>query len=178
MLPAGTGPAGKWSGKEEYKMRALLVIDMQEDYVGESRDRKRFPYHPEILIPRINQRIQDFQSEGNLVVYILNRFFYQSRKYTPQLVRGISVVSDKTFVKNRISCFSNPELTRFLRENHVVELETVGVDGNYCVAASARAGVKKGFSVLFNQQCVEAAKADRFGKTVARLKAADVAVAG
>jgi nicotinamidase-related amidase len=157
-------------------MKALLVIDMQEDYVGENRNKKRFPYHPETLIPRINQRIQDFNSEGNLVVYILNRFFYQSKRYTPQLVQGLRIVNDKTFVKNRVSCFTNPELTRFLRENHVTELETVGVDGNYCVAASARAGVKKGFSVLFNQQCVEAAKKDRFGKTITRLKAGKVVV--
>ena len=157
-------------------MKALLVIDMQEDYIGENRNRKRFPYHPEILIPRINQRIGDFHSEGNLVVYILNRFFYQSKRYTPQLVQGLRIVSDKTFVKNRISCFSNPELIRFLSENHVKELETVGIDGNYCVAASARAGVKQGFSVLFNQQCVEAAKKDRFEKTIIRLKAANVTV--
>jgi nicotinamidase-related amidase len=56
-------------------MKALLVIDMQEDYVGEKRNEKRFPYHPEILIPRINQRISDFTSERNLVLYVMNRFF-------------------------------------------------------------------------------------------------------
>ena len=157
-------------------MKALLVIDMQEDYIGENRNRKKFPYDPEILVPRINQRIEDFHSEGDLVVYILNRFFYQSKRYTPQLVPGLRIVSDKTFVKNRANCFSNPELTRFLRENHVAELETVGIDGNYCVAASAQAGVKKRFSVLFNQQCIEAAKTDRFRETIARLKAANVTV--
>lgn len=157
-------------------MRALLVIDMQEDYVGENRNRKQFPYHPEILIPRINQRIERFSSEGNLVVYILNRFFYQSKKYIPQLVQGLNIASDRTFVKNRANCFSNRELTCYLCENNVSAVETVGVDGNYCVAVSARAGVKEGFSVLFNQRCVEAAKTDRLGKTITRLKAANVTV--
>lgn len=157
-------------------MKALLVIDMQEDYMGEMRDKKRFPYHPERLIPRINERIQNYKNEGNLVVYVLNRFFYQSRRYSPQPVQGLTMVSDHIFIKKRMNSLSSPALAGFLRENNITELEMVGVDGNYCVAASARSGVKNGFSVLFNRQCVEAAKPDQFEKTMSRLKASNVSV--
>lgn len=162
--------------KEDCWVKALLVIDMQEDYIGATRDKRRFPYHPERLIPKVNERIQNFKNEGNLVVYILNRFFYQNKKYVPHLVEGLSVVSDHIFIKNRMNCFSNPALTCFLLENHIAELELVGIDGNYCMAASARGGVKNKFSVLFNQRCIEAAKGDKFGKTIRRLRASDVMV--
>lgn len=156
--------------------KALLVIDMQEDYVGETRNVRRFPYHSDILISRINQRIQDFNNESNLVVYILNRFFYQSKKITPQLVKGLNIVSDKVFIKNRASCFSNSELIRFLHENNVTELEMVWVDGNYCVAVSARAGMKHGFSVIFNQQCIEAAKTDKLKQIISSLQDASITI--
>lgn len=157
-------------------MKALLVIDMQEDYVGEMRDKRRFPYHPELLLPRINERIQEFKNEGNLVVYVLNRFFYQRKTYTPRPVQGLTMVSNHIFIKNRMNSFSNPALAGFLRENNISELEMVGVDGNYCVAASARSGVKNKFSVLFNRQCIEAAKVDKFEKTMSRLRASNVTV--
>ena len=157
-------------------MKALLVIDMQEDYVGEKRNARRFPYHPEILIPRINQRISDFNKEGSLVVYILNRFFYQSRKFIPEMVKGLNIASDHIFIKKRASCFSNSELNRFLRENNVTEVELAGVDGNYCVAASARAGIKNGLSVVLNRRCVEAAKIDRLKQTIRNFQSAGITI--
>ena len=40
-------------------MKALLVIDVQEDYFGEKRNVRRFPYHSDILVPRINQRVKE-----------------------------------------------------------------------------------------------------------------------
>lgn len=157
-------------------MKALLVIDVQEDYLGEKRNAKRFPYHSEILLPRINQRIEDCTEKKCLVIYILNRFFYQSKRFTPQLAKGLDVVSKNIFIKNRANCFSNTELSRFLRENNVTELELAGIDGNYCVAASARAGKKNGFSVIFNRQCIEAAKAERLRKTVSGLQNAGIII--
>jgi nicotinamidase-related amidase len=157
-------------------MKALLVIDVQEDYVGEKRNAKRFPYHSEILLPCINQRIKELSEENCLVVYILNRFFYQSKRFTPQPAKGLDVVSENIFIKNGVNCFSNPELIRFLHENNITELELVGIDGNYCVAASARAGRKNGFSVIFNQCCIEAAKLDNFKKTISSLQNAGIAI--
>lgn len=151
-------------------MKALLVIDVQEDYIGDKRNSKRFPYHSDVLLSRINQRIEDCTKENCLVVYILNRFFYQSRRFAPQLAKGLDAVSQNIFIKNRANCFTNPELIRFLHENSITELELVGIDGNGCVAASARAGKKNGFSILFNQQCIEAANTAIFEKTVGNLQ--------
>jgi nicotinamidase-related amidase len=157
-------------------MKALLVIDVQEDYVGEKRNTKRFPYHSENLLSHINQRTKDSTEKECLVIYILNRFFYQSKKFTPQPAKGLDVVFKSIFIKSRTNCFSNPDLTRFLHENNVTDLELVEIDGNYCVAASARAGKKKGFSVIFNQQCIEAAKMDNFKKAISSLQNAGIII--
>lgn len=157
-------------------MKALLVIDVQEDYVGEKRNSKRFPYHSDVLLSRINQRIKGCTEENCMVVYILNRFFYQSRRFIPRLVKGLDVVSQNIFIKNRANCFTNPKLIRFLHKNSITELELVGIDGNYCIAASARAGKKNGFSVLLNQPCIEAARTDRFGRTIRNLQKLGVTI--
>ena len=125
-------------------MDALLVVDVQEDYIGEGRNDRRF--------------------------------FYHSGRYTPQLAKGLDVVSGNIFVNQHANCFSNTELARFLRDNNVTGLELVGIDGNYCVAASARAGKRNGFSVLLDQKCVEAAKAGRFTRTVDGLRHAGITV--
>lgn len=157
-------------------MKALLVIDVQENYVGEQRNVRRFPYHSDVLVPRINQRIKECTKEEAFVVYILNRFFYQSKKFIPQLAKGLDVASNNIFIKRGVNCFTNPELIHFLRENNITELELVGIDGNYCVAASARAGMKNGFSVILNLRCIEAAKMNNFGKTVINLQNAGITI--
>ncbi|MFT8889897.1 MAG: isochorismatase family protein, partial [Ethanoligenens sp.] len=97
-------------------------------------------------------------------------------KFTPKLVKGLDIVSENIFIKSRTSCFSNSELIRFLHEKNVTELEMVGIDGNYCVSASARAGKKNGFLVIFNQNLIEAARTDKFKKTIASLQSASITI--
>jgi len=42
-------------------MKALIVIDMQEEYVGQKRNKKRYPYDSEQLIKNINLRIATYE---------------------------------------------------------------------------------------------------------------------
>jgi len=42
-------------------MKALIVIDMQEEYVGQKRNKKRYPYDSEQLIKNINSRIATYE---------------------------------------------------------------------------------------------------------------------
>jgi len=157
-------------------MKALLVVDMQEDYVGEIRNRKRFPYQSDVLIARIIQRISDCNKAGNLVIYVINRFFYQNKKYIPQPVKELNIGSIKIFNKNRASCFSDFNLLQYLHDNNITEVEIVGVDGNYCIAASARGGRKNGFSVTLNHSCIGIADQEKFRKTVVSLEKVGVRI--
>lgn len=56
------------------KMKCLLVIDMQEDYVRNKRNKKRYPYDEKKLILNINKKISEYPAE--MVFYITNKFWW------------------------------------------------------------------------------------------------------
>lgn len=153
-------------------MKYLLVIDMQEDYVGSARNKKQYPYKEEVLIDRVNQKILEYPKEN--VIYITNKFFYERANKTKKLVDGLMVVSDFVFEKRKSDCFSNKALLQFLQDKKVTELELVGVDGNYCVKASAKSGVLHGFAVTMYLPAVGVANQKKFEKTKQGLTKAGV----
>lgn len=148
-------------------MKCLLVIDMQEDYVGPGRNKKRYSYDAEGLIRRVNGRILTYPAES--VVYITNRFVWEFGTAAKKLVDGLAVVSKNIYEKKKSSGFSNEKLSGLLREMGADTLELVGVDGNYCVASTALDGIARGFSVICNRTCIGVSKPNRFAKTYLKL---------
>ena len=136
---------------------------MQEDYVGEKRDTKRYAYDTKKLISGINQRISQYPSES--VIYITNQFFWEIRSASKILVNGLNVVSSNGYIKKKSSALSNIMLMQYLRKMNVTSLELVGVDGNYCVANTALDGIKKGFTILCNECCIGASNKTKFERT-------------
>lgn len=153
-------------------MQYLLVIDMQEDYVGAGRNRKAYPYDEKLLIDTVNERIREYPTDA--VIYITNKFFWESGREQNKLVKGLKVVSSQVYEKRKSSCFSNKKLLEYLKKNNATSLELVGVDGNYCVGSSALEGIKKGFEVLFNESCVGVGKKKKFVKVKRKLEKSGV----
>lgn len=153
-------------------MRCLLVIDMQEDYVGKDRNIRRYPYNCDDLIKRINKQIKNYPASD--VIYITNRFFWENKKKPKKLVNGLSVVNTNIFEKRKQSCFSNEKLIEFLKAKGVDELEIVGVDGNYCVKSSALDGVKRGFGIICTIDCIGIGNKKKYRKTHNKLNNAKV----
>lgn len=149
-------------------MRFLLIIDMQEDYTGENRNRKRFPYDIEPLIDNVNNRIDSYSREH--IVYIKNQFFWESPKREKSLSKGMNVVSNQIFTKRNNNSFKNIEFASFLRERNVTELEIIGIDGNYCVKATAIAASKAGYEVFLNENCIGIADAKKYRKSKMKMK--------
>lgn len=149
-------------------MRFLLIIDMQEDYTGENRNRKRFPYDIEPLIDNVNNRIDSYSREH--IVYIKNQFFWESPKREKSLSKGMNVVSNQIFTKRNNNSFKNIEFANFLREKNVTELEIIGIDGNYCVKATAIAASKAGYEVVLNKNCIGIADAKKYRKSKMKMK--------
>lgn len=50
--------------------KALIVVDMQEDYIGES---SRYNYYPNIFIDKVNERIVSADKARILVIYVKNK---------------------------------------------------------------------------------------------------------
>jgi Amidases related to nicotinamidase len=149
-------------------MKCLLVIDMQEDYVGNTRNIRMYPYNAKELIYSINEKISKYPNES--VIYIVNRFFWEIGKNPKSLVDGLSVISNNVFEKRKASCFSNKQLLEYLRKINASELELVGVDGNYCVGSSAIDGIAKQYKILFNESLIGIGNYSKFKKMKKKLQ--------
>ena len=153
-------------------MKALIVIDMQDDYVGQTRNRKRYPYNTDLLIANINSRIVHYQNNGDIIIYIKNKGKHSVSPFTSEL----QIASDLVFEKDKAICFSNEPILKCLNRNSVKEIELVGVDGNSCVGMSANAGAKLGFHISISLSCVGTVNAERFVKTRERLLESNVLI--
>ena len=121
--------------------RALLVIDVQEDFTGRTA-KSPFPYkNSEELITSVSGAIKDASGKGFVVVYIRQEFAGFAGKIISRLFgRGtaiignsatqidqrISILNDNIFSKPKGDAFSNPELGKFLVEHQVDELFLTG----------------------------------------------------
>lgn len=135
--------------------KALLVIDMQNKYVGENHTRWCC-YDNELLINNINGKIEMYDSEN--VIYIVNvtkknfiNMFSPMKAYEGskdfEIVDGLSVVNCNIIKKYKGDAFSNPHLDKMLKEQEIDELELVGVDGSGCVALTAFGAIEAGYKV-------------------------------
>ena len=147
--------------------KALLVIDVQEIFLGESHA-VFFDYDRE-LVNNINGIIEE--NKENMVVYIYN-YMKQNfiNKFAPyhvyenthqaEPVKSLNIISGHKFAKYVGNAFSNPELDKFLKEKGVDMVEVVGVDGGGCVALTALSAVKKGYAVIVNDKGIGTIKAN------------------
>lgn len=136
--------------------KALLVVDVQEEYIGRYEDG---------LLKRINQRIEKAEVDSELIIYIENIKVLSLKEKKSPFATGLHIVSTHVFSKKKVSAFSNYELVNFLKEKGINSLEIVGIDGNYCVFGTAKEGKKHFNSVTVNCDCVGVMNDQRFEKT-------------
>jgi len=151
---------------------ALIVVDMQEDYIGSSRGKKTHLYNADLLISNINAKIEQYHKNGDMIIYIQN----VAKGKKSSFVNELHIASELVYEKNKASCFTNHELNTFLIENNIKKVELVGIDGNYCVGMSALEGVNLGFTVKLILECIGVAKTEKFIKMKERLLNAGVII--
>lgn len=149
-------------------MRYLLIIDMQEDYIGEKRNKKKFPYDVKTLIDNVNHKINSYSKE--YIIYIKNQFFWESKKREKLLSKEMNVVSNQIFTKRNINTFKNVKFVDFLKEKNVTKLEIIGIDGNYCVKATAITASKLGYEVFLNENCIGSADTKKYEKSKTKME--------
>ena len=161
--------------------KALFVIDLQEDFIGEQRNKKRFCYkNDKKLIESTNQEIEKNDKEGNSIIYIkqmypMNFFFTKVMKLSnTDLVKGLKIGSNHIFTKSKPSAFSNPDLVQFLQEQEVNTILITGIDEGGCVSATAWEANKLGFKVEVLVECVDTVFDRKVLRYRKKLKAAGV----
>lgn len=133
---------------------ALLVIDMQNDYLSENR-MKRFAYDTEGLVGRVNRLIHRYSEAGHDVIYIrhiiqnlpTNRLLFGysiAGTDGAELYNGLDIVSDYIFDKLFGDALSNRQLRALIRQKGHGHLYLCGLDECGCVAATALGAKKRG----------------------------------
>jgi nicotinamidase/pyrazinamidase len=149
--------------------KALLVIDVQEDFTGRTA-KPPFPYkNSKELITSVNEAIENAAGKGFKIVYIRQEFDGFAGKVISRLfgkgtaVKGrpgteiderISIVNDNVFPKPKGDAFSNPDLSKFLVEHNVNELFLTGLDAEFCVYHTAKGALNRGYKVNIIPNCI------------------------
>ncbi len=142
--------------------KAVLVIDVQEDFIGKSAHPSRQYKNSDNIIEAMNRVIEEARVRNYRVVYIrqeyegiwaqfLSKTLFGGRglpgRPGTQIDKRVMMVSEDIFTKRIGDAFSNPALSDFLIANQVDELLLVGLDVQYCVHATAQGALNRGYKV-------------------------------
>lgn len=133
---------------------ALLVIDMQNDYLYEKR-MKRFAYNTDELVGHVNGLIRQYSATGRDIIYIrhiiqnlpTNRvLFGYSLAGTEgaELYGCLDIASGYIFDKLVGDALSNRKLRALIEDKGYVQLHLCGLDECGCVASTALGAKKRG----------------------------------
>lgn len=159
--------------------KILLVIDMQNEFVGVNRS----PFHKYDtikLISAVNDCIRQYDSHDIIyITQIMKRNLINSLApfkvfdgtENAELAKEIEVVSDQIFKKYKGDAFSNEALDRKLKELGANEVEVVGIDGGGCVALTALGAIRHGYRVTMNTKAIGTLLVKRADRLNRKLKA-------
>lgn len=176
MIYANTRPTtGAQIGAYVAPQTALIIIDIQEDYTG-PQAKKRYR-DGDRIIASSNALLEQARQKGMPVVYIENVIdnplisFFAGGVNAPGAPgtatdrRIVKVPGAKTFTKNRSDAFINPELDAFLRQNQVNRILITGLDAAFCVNATTRGALNRGYKVTLFPEGI----ATESGKSIDKL---------
>lgn len=138
--------------------KALLVIDVQEDYTG-AKGKQPIPFkNAAAQIAAINRLIDSVSKSGMKVAYIRQVFDnnFITRIFVGRTIDGlpgteldsrIKIINRNDFTKKISDAFSNQRLEEFLIQNQVDEVYLVGLDAAYCVYYTALGALNRGYKV-------------------------------
>lgn len=164
---------------------ALLVMEMQNDYLWEKR-KEKFTYDTNTLLTAVNAAITRAAAAGQDVLYIAQIFpdtptnhlamgFCIEQTAGAKLHPDLQIVSEYYFEKNTADLFTDADFRAFAEEKGYTVLQFCGLDECGGIAGTAKAAAAAGLTA----EILQAACATRFdtrqkGKTRMQLKAAGV----
>ena len=164
---------------------ALLVIDMQNDYLCEKR-MKRFAYDTEGLVSSVNRIIHQYNAEGRDVIYIrhiiqnlpTNRLLFGysiAGTEGAELYKGLDIVSDYIFDKLVGDALSNKKLRQLIERKGYDALHLCGLDARGCVASTALGAAKRGYKVeILREGIATVFEGRKVARTMEKLRRAGV----
>lgn len=157
--------------------KALIVIDMQNDYLWEKR-KKMFNYDTATLTAEVNSAIARYKEDGAFIIYVAQIFpniptnklfigFSIDGTEGAKFYNGMDVVSDLYFEKKFPNSFTAKKFKAHMKEMDYSEITVCGLDLCGCVGSTALGAVK----VCSNVSLIDKATGTRFkDKKVASMK--------
>ena len=141
--------------------KALLVIDMQNDYLWDKR-KTMFTYDTDKLTGDINRLIAIYGDRGYDIIYIKHILpklmwgvgFSIKGTVGAELYGGLNVVSDLCFEKNRSDTYTSKAFREYMKEQNYSEVAICGLDECGCVGATAKGAVKTDVKVVMIENCI------------------------
>ena len=156
-------------GLEMSEKKAVIVIDLQKDYLWSKR-KSMFTYDTDKLIGNVNSAITEYKEKGYDIIYIkhiLPRLLWGvgfSIKGTEgaELYDGLDIVSELCFEKNKSDSYTSRDFRKHMEKTGYTEVVLMGLDECGCVGATAKGAVKTGAKVRMLEKCI----ASRFPETI------------
>jgi nicotinamidase/pyrazinamidase len=163
--------------------KALVVLDIQEEYPATSLRQPVTSLPPNRMISTVNRLIDKAAETEMEVVYIRQVFsnnlfvrLHGGRRQGRVIVdRRIKLINGNDFEKNRTDAFSSRQFEQFLLDKNVNELYLVGVDAAYCVYYTALGALNRGYKVTVVKDAV--LSRSNMAKVLARFRRKNIAIA-
>ena len=141
--------------------KALIVIDMQNDYLWEKR-KPMFTYDTEKLVGNVNLAIDSYRENGYDIIYIKHILpkvmwgvgFSIKGTEGAELYEGLYIVSDLIFEKSHSDSFTSKAFREHMESEGYSEIVLAGLDECGCVGATAKGAVEKGIKVMMYGDCI------------------------
>jgi biuret amidohydrolase len=142
--------------------RALIVIDVQEDFTRNTGKHAFDAAQRDAVLKRISADIAAARAAGDPVVFVRNVFrdwpVVLAMKLTAggmgtpgreglRIDRALAVGDAPVFEKAVGDSFSNPDLEAWLAEHKIGYLSLTGLDACHCVQLTAKGALARGFRV-------------------------------
>ena len=147
--------------KYENPKTVLLVMDMQEDFLGENA---KMPINKEqipAITAVINSLIDEFERNGQQIIYVKSEFpkiAIGNRVRNHAAIKGspgtniygkIRISGNIIISKKKPDAFSNPDFEIYLVANQVNQLVITGVYADQCVLSTTLAALNRKYQVKF-----------------------------
>ena len=144
--------------------KALIVIDMQNDYLWEKR-KPMFSYNTGELVDSVNKAVSFYKEQGADIIYIAQMFpniitnkwiigFSIKGTEGAELYSGLDIASDLYFEKNFPDTYSSKSFREHMEKKDYDEVILCGLDECGCVGATAKGAVKTGVRVVMLENCI------------------------
>ena len=152
---------GNIIAKYEKPKTVLLVLDMQEDFLGKNAklpiDKEQIP----AITAVVNSLIDEFERNGQQIIYVKSEFpknaignrirHHAAIEGSPgtNIYRKIRISGKAIFAKKEPDAFSNPEFEKYLIANQVNQLVITGVYADQCVLYTTLGALNRNYQVKF-----------------------------